>query len=211
MISKQFLYFVLTCAIILPSSTSYRSLYYNYRYGVSRRFRRRPELDTTFLDAARKAFLSLVADKGRKPNDKFNRAIDEVEKALATFQGHGRKYKFDGAKAEAFNKIAELSAKSGNIESFRQALGRAMYANLTATATVKKNKEGEPSTTEDALLNGAKEFLKDIKTKIGEESFEELVSVNGEVNDFDLFRYFTVSGCLGYERESLQLFVLIKQ
>lgn len=129
-------------------------------------------------------------EKGHKPNEKFNRALDEIEKALATVHGNMRKYKFNSENVQSFRHIMEMAAKSGKIENFRQALGRAIYANLTAKAREHTRKGGlwswpwpwkQQGRDKDALLDGAKEFLIDIKRDIGEENFEQLVSVNGEV------------------------------
>lgn len=130
--------------------------------------------------------MTIFKEKGHKPNDKFNRALDEIEKALATLQGEGLKYSFSNKNVKSFRHIMEMAAKSGKIENFRQALGRAIYANLTTKATLGRQKIGgrwrwKIISSKEALLNGAKEFLNDIKGEIGEQQFEELVSVNGEV------------------------------
>ena len=141
-------------------------------------------MDTDFLDAFRKALVTILKEQGHKPNEKFNRALDEIEKALASVHGNFRKYRFNSKSVQRFRHIMEMAAKSGKIENFRQALGRAIYANLTAKATEQKRKGGRRGSQDrykDALLDGAKKFLIDIKNDIGEENFEQLVSVNGEV------------------------------
>ena len=135
------------------------------------------------MDIARKAFTSLATDQGLKPNNKFHRAIDEIEKALASMQARKGVLMFDQKESEEFMKILQRSARSGNIESFREVLGRAIFHNMTRlnSLTASSQKHKVSSDNRKALLDGAKAFLSDIKKQIGEEHFEELISINGEV------------------------------
>ena len=187
MIREGFIFCVMICAtyvIATPQGARFKPWYASRFY---RPRQRRSSLDTQFMDIARKAFTSLATDQGLKPNNKFHQAIDEIEKALASMQaqkGVLRQFKEDAA--EEFMKILEHSAKSGNIETFREVLGRAIFHNMTqlslATASKQSTKKpGLPSDNRKALLDGAKVFLSDIKQQIGEEHFEELISIHGEV------------------------------
>lgn len=170
MIGKVFFYCVMVCVVPVLAASA-------------RRHRRpRSALDTRLMDIARSAFSSLATDKGLKQNNKFQRAIDEIEKALASMQARRGVFRFNDKEARDFMKILQRAAKSGNIESFREVLGRAIFHNLNLKS-LRKLRTGVVSRGEEtkALLEGAKAFLSDIKQQIGEEHFEELISINGEV------------------------------
>ena len=191
MIRSGVLFFALICATLsafFPTSSAANS-WRSGSWTANTRRTSRSDLDTEFLDAFRKALVSILKEQGHKPNEKFNRALDEIEKALASVHGNMRKYRFNSKSVQGFRHIMEMAAKSGKIDHFRQALGRAIYANLTAKATEQKRKGGRwraQDRDKDALLDGAKKFLVDIKNDIGEENFEQLVSVNGEVRVYYL-------------------------
>jgi hypothetical protein len=180
MIRKGFIVCVMICATYVVATSAKRfGPWQSYRRRAQRQ--RRSALDTRFMDIARKAFTSLATDKGVKPNNKFHRAINEIEKALASMQAQKGVLSFNQKEAEEFMKILERSAKSGNIETFRQVLGRAIFHNMTRLSSASKQATGLLSDDRKALLDGAKAFLSDIKQQIGKEHFEELISINGEV------------------------------
>ena len=177
---------IIFCAIICAtyvhatSTQRFNSWVWRNLFNRQRQRVRRSALDTSFMDSARKAFTSLATEKGLKLNNKFHRAMDEIEKALASMQAQKGVLAYDQETAEEFMRILERSAKSGNTESFRKVLGRAIFHNMTRFRGMQ---EIENSSNDDskALLDGAKAFLSDIKQQIGKEHFEELISINGEV------------------------------
>ncbi len=180
MIGKGVIFCAMICTTFVMTTSAKRSGPWQTRFY---RRRQRRSLDTRFMDIARKAFTSLVTDTGLKPNNKFHRAIDEIEKALASMQARKGVLAFDQKEADEFMKILERSAKSGNIESFREVLGRAIFHNITRLSSKSAGQQstGVSSNDRKALLDGAKAFLSDIKQQIGKDHFEELISINGEV------------------------------
>lgn len=181
MMVKGLIFCAIICATYVNATSAQR--FNPWRTLSNRRRARRSPLDTRFMDIARQAFTSLVTEKGLKPNGKFHRAMDEIEKALATMQAQKGVLAFDQKTAEEFMRILERSAKSGNTESFREVLGRAIFHNMTRLTSNNARNPNAAVVSDDtkALLDGAKAFLSDIKQQIGKEHFEELISINGEV------------------------------
>ena len=187
MIEKSLIFCAIICATYVITASAQRYYLRQTSFRFNRRRGRRSALDTHFMDIARKAFISLATEKGQKPNNKFHRAIEEIEKALASRQAQNglRKHLVYDQKtlAKEFMRILERSAKSGNTESFREVLGRAIFHNMSQIASTAINRNAGVLRDDDtkALLDGAKAFLSDIKQQIGKEHFEELISINGEV------------------------------
>lgn len=194
MTGKGLVLCALICATLLPQTSARR------RFHGSRR-QRRAALDIRFMDIARRAFASLATDKGVKQNNKFHRAIDEIEKALASIKARKGGLAFDEAEGKEFMTLIQRTANSGNIESFRQALGRAMFHNMTrirkASQQTTRETAGMVTDEAKALLDGAKVFLSDIKQQIGEDHFEELISINGEVNCMNFLKICYRCICIG--------------
>lgn len=178
MIGKSIRFCIMICSLYVIATSSTRS-----RASIRRQRHRRANLDTRFMDIARSAFNSLASDRGLKPNNKFHRAIDEVERALASMQAQKGARAFNPKEAEEFMKILARTAKSGNIENFREILGRAIFHKMTGITSKSLGRQINEAVNEDtkALLEGAKAFLNDIEQQIGKEHFEELISFRGEV------------------------------
>ncbi|XP_028391229.1 hemicentin-1-like [Dendronephthya gigantea] len=178
MIGKSVCFRIVICFLYVIAISSTLS-----QTSVRRGRNRRSDLDTRFMDIVRSAFNSLATDRGLKANNKFHRAIDEIERALASTQAGRGSRTFNPKEAKEFMKILARTAESGNIENFRQILGRAIFHNMTGITSKYLQQQTNTVINEDtiALLEGAKAFLNDIERQIGKEHFEELISFRGEV------------------------------
>jgi hypothetical protein len=131
-----------------------------------------------YQDGARSALLNFAKKlrKGKKVTNTFLKVIDTFEKEIAEFYATLRRRNIKtNVLSDIKNFIKEASKdRTSNTKILRDLTSQGLFV-------AQKLKEFSSLGKRDFLSSGAAEFLKAIKDEIGEETFDEYLSINGLV------------------------------
>ena len=133
-----------------------------------------------YLDVARDILLKLALEirKGKNITNAFLKVVDDFEKGIAEFHAALRRR---SVKRETISNIEEFikegtKDRAGNTKILRKLTSQGLFVAERLGEDSKRSKR-----VVDFLSYGAAEFLNTIKEEIGEEVFEEYLSISGLV------------------------------
>ena len=132
-----------------------------------------------YQDAARDVLLKLAAElrKGKNVTNAFLKVIDKFEKGIAEFHAALRRRTVKPGTISNIKDFIKEAAKNrtSNTKIIRELTSQGLFM------AQREEKSGVRAKRSDFLILGAAEFLNSIKEEIGEDAFDDSLSISGLV------------------------------